>query len=70
MVLTVIVEADETTGTFGATSPDLPDVLAVGDSEDDAVARFANAARGHLAFLAELGREAPPRRTKVLSLAV
>ena len=70
MVFTVIVEADEETGTFGATSPDLPDILAVGDSEDDAITRFANAARGHLEFLREIGRELPPRRTKVLSLAV
>jgi predicted RNase H-like HicB family nuclease len=70
MVFTVIVEADEETGTFGATSPDLPDVLAVGTSEDEAIARFANAARGHLEFLRELGREAPRPRTKAFALAV
>jgi predicted RNase H-like HicB family nuclease len=70
MVFTVIVEADEQSGTFGATSPDLPDVVAIGASEDDAIARFANAARGHLDFLHELGREAPRPRTRVLSIAV
>jgi predicted RNase H-like HicB family nuclease len=70
MVLTVIVEADEQTGTFAVTSPDLPDVLAVGDSEDDAIARFVNAARGHLEFLRESGREAPRTRTRVLAVAV
>jgi predicted RNase H-like HicB family nuclease len=70
MVLTVIVESDEETGTFAATSPDLPDVLAVGSTEDDVIARFVNAARGHLEFLHELGREAPRSRTKVLAVAV
>ena len=70
MVLTVIVEADENTGTYAATSPDLPDVLAVGDSEDDAIARFVNAARGHLEFLHENGREVPRSRTRVLAVAV
>lgn len=70
MVLTVIVEADEQTGTFAATSPDLPDVLAVGESEDDAISRFVNAARGHLDFLRESGREAPRTRTRVLAVAV
>ena len=70
MVFTVILEADDETRTFAATSPDLPDVLAVGDSEDDAVARFVNAARGHLEFLRETGREVPHPRTKVLAVAV
>ncbi len=70
MVLTVVVESDEEAGTFAATSPDLPDVLAVGASEDDAIARFINAARGHLDFLREIGREAPRRRTKALAVAV
>jgi predicted RNase H-like HicB family nuclease len=70
MVLTVIVESDEDTGTFAASSPDLPDALAVGASEEDAIARFTNAARGHLEFLHELGREVPRPRTKVLAVAV
>jgi predicted RNase H-like HicB family nuclease len=70
MVLTVIVESDEEAGTFAATSPDLPDVLAVGVSEDDAIARFINAARGHLEFLHEIGREIPRPRTKALAVAV
>jgi predicted RNase H-like HicB family nuclease len=70
MVFTVIVESDEQTGTFAASSPDLPDVLAIGSSEDDVIARFINAARGHLEFLRELGREAPRSRTKVLAVAV
>jgi predicted RNase H-like HicB family nuclease len=52
----VIIELDEETGTFAATSPDLPDILAVGASEEDVVARFINAAQGHLEFLHELGR--------------
>jgi predicted RNase H-like HicB family nuclease len=70
MVLTVIVESDEETGTFAASSPDLPDVLAVGSSEEDAIARFVNAARGHIDFLHEIGREAPRSRTRVLAVAV
>ena len=70
MVLTVIVESDEEAGTYAATSPDLPDVLAVGETEDDAIARFINAARGHLDFLHEIGREAPRPRTKALAVAV
>jgi len=70
MVVTVIVESDEEVGTFAATSPDLPDILAVGESEEDAIARFINAARGHLEFLHELGREVPRPRTKALAVAV
>jgi len=70
MVFTVIIESDERTGTFSASSPDLPDVLAVGESEDDVVARFVNAARGHVEFLRELGRETPQPRTKVLAVAI
>ena len=70
MVFTVIVEADDQTETYAATSPDLPDVLAVGKSEVDAIARFVNSARGHLEFLRETGREAPRPRTKVLAVAV
>jgi predicted RNase H-like HicB family nuclease len=70
MVLTVIVEADDQTGTFAVTSPDLPDVLAVGNTEEDAITRFVNAARGHLDFLRETGREAPRSRTRVLAVAV
>ncbi|MEA2718855.1 MAG: HicB like antitoxin of bacterial toxin-antitoxin system [Candidatus Eremiobacteraeota bacterium] len=70
MVVSVIVESDEVTGTFAASSPDLPDVLAVGSSEEDAIARFINAARGHLEFLHELGREMPRSRTRVLAVAV
>ncbi len=69
-MFTVIVETDEETGTCSATSPDLPDVLAVGASEDEAISRFVNAARGHLEFLREMGREAPRPRTKVLAVAV
>jgi predicted RNase H-like HicB family nuclease len=70
MIFTVIIEADEQTGTFAASSPDLPDVLAVGATEDDAIARFVNAARGHLDFLRETGREAPRPRTRALAVAV
>ena len=54
--MVVIIESDEETGTFAATSPDLPDVLAIGETVQDAGARFINAARGHLKFLYELGR--------------
>ena len=61
MVLTVIVEADEQTGTFAATSPGVPDVLAVGESEVEAIWRFVNAARGHLDFLQENGIDAALR---------
>jgi predicted RNase H-like HicB family nuclease len=70
MVVTVIVESDEKTGTFAATSPDLPDVLAVGESEDDTIARFINAARGHLEFLRELGRDAPRPRTRARAVVI
>jgi predicted RNase H-like HicB family nuclease len=56
VVLVVDVETDEQTGTFAATSPEFPDVLAVGMTKEDAITRLVNAVWGHLDFLRDRRR--------------
>ncbi|HEV2261821.1 MAG TPA: hypothetical protein VGR69_06000 [Candidatus Rubrimentiphilum sp.] len=51
--LSVLIEFDPKTKSYGATSPDLPDVFAVSDNRDDVLNRFIRAATGHLKFLRE-----------------
>jgi len=70
MTYTVIVEYDSETGSYGATSPDLPDALGVGKTENEAVERWQNAARGLLAFLAESNEKPPEPRHHALTVAV
>ena len=43
--IAVLIEYDPQTKTYGATSPDLPDVVAVSDTKDSVLERFANAVR-------------------------
>jgi predicted RNase H-like HicB family nuclease len=59
MTYTVVIEYDPKAKTYGGWSPDAPDVFSVGESEEDALARFENALRGHLAFRAERGLPVP-----------
>lgn len=56
----VRIDYDPKTKTYGATSDELPDVYAVGESRDDVLARFVRAARLHLEVLHERGQESRP----------
>ena len=53
----VLIEYDPDTKTYGATSPDLPDVYAISETRDDVLARFVRAANLHLEELREQGQE-------------
>jgi predicted RNase H-like HicB family nuclease len=53
----VRIDYDPETKTYGATSEDLPDVYAIGDSRDDVLARFVRAAKLHLEALRERGED-------------
>jgi predicted RNase H-like HicB family nuclease len=70
MVYTVILENDPEAGTVGASSADIPDVMAVGNDEADAVARFRNALEGHFAYLREENLPIPSGRHKVVQISV
>ncbi|WP_306366294.1 type II toxin-antitoxin system HicB family antitoxin [Nocardiopsis sp. CC223A] len=59
----VIIERAEDGG-YGAWSPDLPGCVALGDTEEEALREMAEAVRGHLEVLRELG-EPPPRPATV-----
>ena len=52
----VLIEYDPDTKTYGATSPDLPDVYAISDSRDDVVRRFVRAADLHVDELRSSGK--------------
>jgi len=70
--IAVLIEYDPETKTYGATSPDLPDVYAVSDAKDDVLDRFANAATEHLAYLRDTKGVVPTFaiRREALSLAI
>lgn len=46
--ISVLVEYDPGTKTYGATSPDLPAVYAVSDSREDVIMRFERSADEYL----------------------
>jgi predicted RNase H-like HicB family nuclease len=67
----VVIEHDPQTETYAATSPDIGDnVVGIGTSEDDAVARFKNALLGYLDTLRAEGRPLPEPRYTVARIAV
>lgn len=70
MTFTVLVEHDTDQGSYGATSPDLPDVFAVGQTRDEVLERFANAARAHLIYLSETHRPLPMPHYEAVTLAI
>lgn len=70
MVYTVILENDPDAGTVGASSPDIPDVIAVGRDEADALARFRNALEGHIAYLREKHIPIPNGRHTAVQISV
>ncbi len=53
--LTVRIDYDPDTKTYGATSEDLPDVYAISDSRDDVLHRFIRSAKAHIEFMHERG---------------
>ena len=53
--VSVLVEYDPATNTYGATSEDLPDVFAVSDSREDVLVRFVRAANLHIEELKARG---------------
>jgi predicted RNase H-like HicB family nuclease len=59
-----VIEHNAKGGSYGATSPDVPDVLGVGATSEEAVERFRSGLATYLAFLKERGKDAPePRHT-------
>lgn len=58
----VIIERAEDGG-YGAWSPDLPGCVALGDTEEEALHEMAEAVRGHLEVLRELGEPLPQPAT-------
>ncbi len=65
----VIVEYDPDSGSYGASSPDLP-VDGIGKSSEEAIARFHNALQGYLEFQKEMGLPIPDVRHTVTTVRV
>ena len=70
--ISVLIEYDPDTKTYGATSPDLPDIFAVSDSRDDVLDRFANSVNEYLAYLRERNDPVPSfdTRREVVTIAI
>ena len=66
----VVIEYDPDNGSYGATSPDLDNVYAVGKSEAEVIERFRNALEGYFEFLREEGQTIPPPRHTVAMVDV
>jgi predicted RNase H-like HicB family nuclease len=60
-VKTIVVEIDydPNTKTYGATSPDLPDIYAISSSRDDVLARFEYSANEYIKYLREEAKPPP-----------
>ena len=52
----VLIEYDPDTRTYGATSPDLPDVYAISDNRDDVLKRFVRSAGLYVEELCKSGQ--------------
>jgi predicted RNase H-like HicB family nuclease len=59
----VVIEKGEKS--YGAYVPDLPGVISVGDSEEEAIANVRQAIVLHLEGLRQAGEEIPEARTRV-----
>ena len=66
----VIVGHDRGAANWEATAPDLPDVVGVGATSDEAIAHWRNAAREYLAFMAELRRDLPPPTDRIVTVTL
>jgi predicted RNase H-like HicB family nuclease len=65
---TILVERGERS--FGAVCPDLPGVVAVGDSFDEVVQLMREAIPAHIAGLIEEGLPVPPPSTMAVQVHV
>ena len=70
--ISVLIEYDPDTKTYGATSPELPDVYAVSNSRDDVLDRFASSANEYLTYLRERNEPLPSLaiRHEVVTMAL
>jgi predicted RNase H-like HicB family nuclease len=59
----VVIERGEEN--YGAYVPDLPGVISIGDSEEEAIANVRQAIALHLEGLRQAGEEIPQPRTRV-----
>ena len=67
----VLIEYDPETKTYGATSPDVPDVYAVSDTRDDVLTRFVRAAELHVEELRKGGRAEPfPTNHEIVTVSI
>lgn len=58
--VTVRIDYDVNTKTYGATSEELPDVYAVSDDRDDVLARFIRSANAYVELLRNENLPLPP----------
>lgn len=58
--VTVRIDYDSTTKTYGATSDELPDVYAVSDNRDDVLRRFIGSANEYIECLRSHNQPLPP----------
>jgi predicted RNase H-like HicB family nuclease len=71
--VTVRIDYDPNTKTYGATSEELPDVYAVSDDRDDVLARFIRSANTYVSFLHEQSLPLPASldmHTEVVTVAI
>jgi predicted RNase H-like HicB family nuclease len=59
----VVIERGESN--YGAYVPDLPGVISIGDSEEEAIANVRQAIALHLEGLRQAGEQIPEPRTRV-----
>jgi predicted RNase H-like HicB family nuclease len=68
VIYTILVEQGE--GSFGAVCPDLPGVVAVGDSLEEVVQLMRDAIPAHIAGLVEDGLPVPEPSTVAVQVRV
>lgn len=70
--ISVVIEYDPETKSYGATSPELPEVYAISDSRDDVLDRFAYSVNEYLSYLRENGEPLPSFTTRheVVTIAI
>ena len=68
----VLIEYDSDTKTYGATSPELPNVYAISDSRDDVLKRFSASVDQYLDYLRERGEPLPSfqGRHEIVTIAI
>jgi predicted RNase H-like HicB family nuclease len=70
--ISVVIEYDPDAKTYGATSPDLPDIYAVSDSREDVLDRFTKSVNEYITYLREQGEPLPSLTTRheVVTIAI